>query len=201
MELERATRRGHSPLKRELKRLVSAGLLRTRVSDGKRLYEPNEDGPVAREVARLVRQTRGRVPRIRHALIQLRSRTIAWVIAAGFADPDGARSAQRTLVVVTSAPKSLVRVQLSGLCPGMEIQCMSMHEWVVRLQKGDVFLRRARRARKLWILGSWDELTAREQTEMESRRLLRFAVANWREELSDEWDEEWDPFRTIPALS
>jgi hypothetical protein len=83
----------------------------------------------------------------------------------------------------------------------MEIQCMSMHEWVVRLQKGDVFLRRARRARKLWILGSWDELTAREQTEMESRRLLRFAVANWREELSDEWDEEWDPFRTIPALS
>lgn len=70
---------------------------------------------------------------------------------------------------------------------------MSLREWIARLEKGDVDLRRARRARKLWILGSWDELVERERAQLESTRTLKRVLANWREELSDEWDEEWDP--------
>jgi hypothetical protein len=89
----------------------------------------------------------------------------------------------------------MVRVQLADLLDGStDIHCMSAREWVTRLDKGDVFLLRARRARKIWVLGRTEELLARERAELESSRLLRSVRSNWREELSDEWDDEWDPF-------
>ena len=76
---------------------------------------------------------------------------------------------------------------------------MSAREWVARLDKGDVLLRHARRARKIWVLGSWSELVAKERAVIESRRTLEHAIANWREELSDDWDDEWDPARVALA--
>ncbi len=76
---------------------------------------------------------------------------------------------------------------------------MSLREWVARLEKGELFLRHARRVRKLWVLGSWEALVSRERAELESKRLLRSVVGNWREELSDEWDEDWDPFAPLPG--
>ncbi|HEX9436073.1 MAG TPA: hypothetical protein VGA16_02795 [Candidatus Limnocylindria bacterium] len=112
-------------------------------------------------------------------------------------DPLGTRRPRynSALIVLTSAPKALVRVQLAGLAgDGVEIHCLSVREWITRLEKGDVSLRRARRARKLWVLGSWEELVRREGVELDARRTLTAALANWREELSDEWDEDWDPF-------
>lgn len=199
MDLERATRRPHSPIYRELRRLASVGILRASTRDGRRHYAPVADGPIGRELAGLVAQTRGRVPRLRHSLVQLRSRTIAWIVARTAA---GARArehggARNALIVLTSAPTSLIRLQLSGLLDaGTELHCMSVREWIARLGKGDVFLREARRARKLWVLGGWDELVRRERTELEARRTFNAATADWREELSDEWDEEWDPFAT-----
>ncbi len=202
MDLGRAAHQPHQLVCRESRRLATAGVLRVKVSDGKRHYEPDWDGPVARELARLVQQTRGRIPRIRHALVALRSRTLAWAVAGSVADPQGAyRSARRAhLIVLTSAPKSLVRVQLADVAGSeIEIHCMSIAEWIARLQKGDVFLRRARRARKLWVLGSWEELVCRERAHLDAKRILRSAMANWREKLSDEWDEDWDPFATVPG--
>lgn len=196
LELERATRRPHSPIYRELRRLATAGLLHVTLREGKRTYEPDADGPVARELTRLVLQTRGRVPKVRHALIQLRSRTIAWACGSAVGPARG-RSA---LIVLTGAPKSLVRVQLANLIePTTELHCMSVPEWVARLEKGDLLVTRARRARKLWILGSWEELTSRERSELGSKELLRTVRRNWREELSDEWDEDWDPFARVPG--
>lgn len=168
---------------------------------GKQQYEPASDGPVGRELTHLVLQTRGRIPKVRHALVQLRSRTIAWSIAGSAGRSGGLRSrGLAALIVLTSAPKSLVRVQLADVVDRrMEIHCMSIREWVARLEKGDVYLRRARRARKLWVLGSWEELVAGERAELESKRLVSSARRNWREELSDEWDEDWDPFAPIPG--
>lgn len=181
---------------RELKRLASAGMIRVRVADGQRIYEADPGAPVVRELSRLVRQTRGRLPRIRQALVALRSPTLAWVIAA----TDSGRHERSDLIVLTGAPKSLVRVQLADLLDReTKLHCMSPREWVARLEKGDVFLRHARRVRKVWVLGSWGSLVSRERAELESKRLLRSAVANWREELSDEWDEDWDPFAPPPA--
>lgn len=195
MELERATGRPHSPIYRELRRLVALGLLRADRRRGQR-FEPEIDTPVAREIRRLVLQTRGRVPRLRHALVQLRGRTVAWAVGGSLRSTPG-RSA---LVVLTNVPKSLVRVQLAKLAgTGTEVHVMSVSEWVTRLDRGDVFLRQARRARKLWIVGSWDELTRRERAEIDSKRLLQIVRRNWREELSDEWDEDWDPAVPLPG--
>lgn len=202
MELERATRRPHSPIYRELRRLASVGIVRATLQEGRRHYEPIADDPIGRGLVGLVLQTRGRVPRIRHSLIQLRSRTVAWVVAGGAAVPraDDHGRPRNALIVLTSAPKSLVRVQMTDLIgSGMELHCMSVSEWMARLEKGDVFLRKARRARKLWILGGWDELVRRERSQVESRRTLGTAMANWREHLSDEWDEDWDPFAPVPS--
>ncbi|MBI2324268.1 MAG: hypothetical protein HYY42_05335 [Chloroflexi bacterium] len=199
-ELGRLTRRPHQLIVRELRRLATAGLLRTAVLDGKRHYEPDPDGPVVRELARLILQTRGRVPRIRHVLVGLRTRTIAWAVAGSAVPGTGSVTSTRgsALIVLTSAPRSLVRVQLANVADrDMEIHCMSVREWVARLEKGDVFLRRARRARKLWVLGGRDDLVSRERAEIESKKLLRSTRGNWREELSDEWDEDWDPFAPV----
>lgn len=201
IELERVIRRPHSPIYRELHRLAKAGLLRMTLDSGRRQYEPDPEGPIGRELTRLVLQTRGRVPKIRHALVQLRSRTIAWAVRGSLGQHDGrARAGRNAVIVLTSVPKSLVRVQLANVVdPATEIHCMSVGEWVSRLDKGDAFLGRARRARKLWILGNWEELTARERAELESRKLVQAVRRNWRDELSDEWDEDWDPFAPVPG--
>lgn len=193
LELKRVTGRAHPHIYRELRRLVDVGLLRKH-SNGSPAFEPDMDAPVAREIRRLVLQTRGRVPRLRRALVQLRGRTVAWAVGGSLRGTPG-RSA---LIVLTSAPKSLVHVQLAGLTEAAtELHVMSVAEWVTRLDKGDVFLRRARRARKLWVVGNWDELTRRERAEVDSKKLLRTVLRNWREELSDEWDEDWDPAAPI----
>jgi len=55
--------------------------------------------------------------------------------------------------------------------------------------------------RKLWIIGNWEELTRRERAEIESKLLLQTVRRNWREELSDEWDEDWDPDAPIPGAA
>jgi hypothetical protein len=195
MELEALTGRHHSPLYRELLRLVAAGLVR-KPGRAPHQFEVDADAPVAREIRRLVLQTRGRVPRLRHALVQLRGRTLAWAVGGSLRGTPGRTS----LLVLTSAPKSLVRLQLAKLTDaGTEVHVMSVSEWVTRLDKGDVFLRQARRARKLWIVGNWDELARRERAEIDSKRLLQSVRRNWREELSDEWDEDWDPSAAVPG--
>jgi hypothetical protein len=71
---------------------------------------------------------------------------------------------------------------------------MSPAEWMARLQKSEIFARRARRSRKVWVVGSWRELVGCERRYLETKRTLAAAMANWREELSDEWDEDFDPF-------
>lgn len=196
-EMGRAVRRPPQVVGRELRRLASAGFVRVKVMDRHRRYDADLDGPAARELAKLVRQTRGRVPRIRHALVALRSRTLAWVVAGRVMDPLGARHSRHkaALIVLTAAPKALVRVQLANVSgDGVDVHCMSAREWITRLEKGDVALRAARGARKIWVLGSAEELLRRERAELDARRTLTAALANWREELSDEWDEDWDPF-------
>lgn len=195
MELERLTGRSHSPIHRELRRLATAGLIRIRRDAGPRRYEVELETPVAREIRRLVLQTRGRVPKVRHALVQLRARTISWSVAPK-------TGGGRALIVLTSAPKSLVRVQLANLVDtATEVHCMSVSEWVARLDKGDVFLRHARRARKLWIVGDQEELARRERAEIDSKKMLQAVRRNWREELSDEWDDDWDPFEPGPTAA
>lgn len=188
-------------MNRELRRLTAAGLVRATGPSGAREYEAKTDDPVVRDLARFVGQTRGRVPRIRRALEALRSPVLAFAVrkrrVAATEAPLGIHRGELDLIVLANAPKALIRVQLAGVGDGVTVHPMTIREWLARLRKGDVFVRRARRSRKLWLLGSWDQLVERERAQLESTRTLEAAMSDWREELSDEWDEAWDPFSEV----
>lgn len=128
---------------------------------------------------------------MRAALNGLRSRVLAWACQRSPRSPAGVPEAQIggfDVVVIATAPKRIVRSALMPLAGrGTGVHCMSMSEWMTRLEKGDVLLRRMRRARKLWVVGSWSELVHEERGVIERRATLRAALADWREQLSDEW--------------
>ena len=200
-DLGRELRRPHQSVSPELRRLVATGVVRQVVSRGRHLFEADLERPPARELAALVRQSRGRIPSIRSRLLKLRTPTLCWFgprLGAGL--DGGPARPDLDLMILTSAPRTLVRVQLADLVDGRHaVQCMSIREWVTRLDKGDVGLRHVRRARKVWVVGGWSELISRERAVIESRRTLEQVVANWRDELSDDWDDDWDPSRVAIA--
>lgn len=194
-----ATRRHKKVVEKELRHLATIGVIRAIPADNKFLYSADRLDPVGRDLARFVRQTRGPVPTIRKALAGIRSPVLAWLTGAGVTLAPASQTPDAILVVLTSAPRSLVRIQLArAAAPHTKIECMAVREWVTRLDKNDVLVRRLRRGRKQWIIGGWDELVRRERGYLDSVRSLTAAISNWRDELSDEWDEDWDP---APGLS
>jgi DNA-binding transcriptional ArsR family regulator len=193
VDLGRAAGLAPQHLYRELRRLEEVGLVRVTLVEGRRQYEPETDDPVARALARFVHQTRGSVPAMRAALQGLRARVLAWLTSTtGTAVPPGDRAVPR-LVVLTSAPRRLVQRRLGPAAAPFPIQSMSIGEWVTRHEKREILVRRARRGAKLWIVGSGDELVRWEQEHRAARATLKAALADWREELSDDWDDDWDP--------
>src|SRR5439155_15330367 len=70
-DLERLLRRPHQAFEPHLRRLVDSGLVRAGRPHGRPEYELDLGAPAARELGAFVRQTRGRVPAIRKALITL----------------------------------------------------------------------------------------------------------------------------------
>ncbi len=196
-ELSKAAKRPAPNVLRELEWLVDVGIVSLRILDGKRAYEVDGKSPLTRQLGQFVRQARGCVPEMRRALQRLSLPVTAWSTRAAPAVNGGTAidPPRSDLIVLSYAPKSLIQVQLANAA-GRDIRVypMSVAEWMARLQKGEVVARRARRARKLWVVGSWEELIRLERHYLESKRTLQAAMTDWREELSDEWDEDWDPF-------
>lgn len=185
-ELGRAARQPHQAVQKELRRLLGAGLVRVTSIDGRRLYEPATDDPVVRDLARFVHQTRGRIPDVRRVLEAEKAPSLAWILTDA--------SKVRALVVLSAIPKRVVEAKIGGLAGGhVTLHPMSIGEWVARLRKSETFVRYARRAPKLWVIGSGEELIRWEQRCESARTTLARAVQDWRAELSDEWDEDWDP--------
>lgn len=179
-ELSRRAGQPHQLVLRELDHLAAASVVDVTTFNGKRRYELRRDA-ITSGLRGFVRQTRGRVPAVRAALGRLHLRSISWL--------GGSR-----LFVLSSAPKRVVRREVAGPCgESVAIECMSVSEWLARIQKGDVLLRQARRAPKVWVVGTWADLVAAERATISARGTLRAALENWREQLSDEWDDDWDP--------
>lgn len=196
-ELSKAAKRPPPNVLRELEWLADVGIVSLRLLDGKRAYDVDLTSPLARQLGQFVRQARGCVPDMRQALQRLSLPVTAWLtraapVPSGSAATDAPRS---DLIVLSYAPRSLIQLHLANVV-GRDIRMfpMSVAEWMARLQKGEVVARRARRARKLWVVGSWEELVRLERHHLESKRTLQAAMTDWREDLSDEWDEDWDPF-------
>lgn len=200
MELARATGHPHQDVRVELERLVAAGLVRVALIQGRRQYEPETDDPIARALASFVHQTRGRVPALRRLLEQMRPRSLAWLTCAPGVSSNG--SSPHALVVLTGAPRRVVHARLGPMAgPDLAIRSMTIAEWVTCLQKGELFARRTRRGPKLWVLGSPEELVRWEQQHHTSRATLEAALRDWREQLSDDWDDGWDPDAPDPEIA
>lgn len=190
-ELGRAAGRPHQLVVKELQRLQSAGLIQVTLADGRRQYEVAVDDPVARDLARFVYQSRGRAPALRRGLRDLPGPTLAWLSRPVRRLQNGDRV---DMVVLSALSKRRIAAQLRPVTgPGIAVHALSIQEWVTRLRKKDLFVLRQRRAPKLWILGSPEELVRSEQTHARAGQTLTAALADWRERLSDEWDEDWDP--------
>ncbi len=206
-EIARASGQPHQTASAELRRLRAVGLVRLAEMSGRDRYYPETEDPIAVELARFIRQTRGRIPALRAALESFESPSIAWitevpasasskVVRSGGGSPDS----RAELFVLTSVPTRLIRAHL--LASGgadLGVQAMSAAEWVARLARRDVLVHVARRASKTWVRGSSGELIRWERAQRDARTTLSRAVANWRDELSDAWDEDWDP--TIPDVT
>lgn len=198
-EVAHLSQRRSQVISREMRRLADLGFLKPGSKDRERLYRADMADPVVRELAGFVRQTRGSVPSIRQALSRLRSPVLAWIVGPRALRSSPVSVETSDLIVLTGAPRSLVQLQLAGTTgPSVNVHCMSMREWIVRLEKGDVLIRQVRRARKQWIVGGWEQLVQKERAQIEAARTLRAALSNWREDLSDEWDEDWDPSAARP---
>jgi hypothetical protein len=193
-ELGRAVDRPPHNISREVDWLVQAGVITVVVFDEKRSYAIDAKSPLVRQLGQLVRQARGPIPAIRLALGRLDLPVIAWLTQGSLPTARREGSPRSDLIVLSSAPKSLIQLHLASVL-GRDTRAhpMSVAEWIARLHKGEVVARRARRGQKVWVVGSWEELVTAERHHLEFRRTLDAAMANWREELSDEWDEDWDP--------
>lgn len=137
--------------------------------------------------------------RIREASMAVDPKALLW-IHGPYAEIPSTLAAIRVAAIAREPRALRERLREFSAAPGMEqrrfiLDVMSIAEWVTRLQKREMRLVAIRRAQRLWLMGDGEALRRSERSEMTSRETLQHAIKNWREELSDEWDEDFDPAR------
>jgi hypothetical protein len=183
-------------VRRELERLVAAGLVRRSTSkrrDHSHLFEMETAYPGFPDLRRAVLVIAGPASVIRGALLSIDQRQLSWIHGPYAEGP--ASLWQIRVVVITSRGRQ-VREALARLMhqlePRMATDVMSISEWVTRLQTREMRIRAIRRAIRMWLIGSDVLLRRAERREIETRALWKAAMQNWRDEY--EWDEDYDPF-------
>lgn len=182
---------------REVRRLVAAGLIEAAVPHRKQgpLYQAAAF-PGHLDLRRFVVLSHGHAARVRAALVPLDAQQLAWIHGTYARSRPTAR--QIGVVSICGDPRA-ARDRLAALSDEIGfrivVDAMRIAEWVTRLQKREMRVLALRRAQRLWVIGDDDLLRRRERDESDARAALKHAIANWREELSDEWDEDYDPLR------
>jgi hypothetical protein len=204
MELARSSGVHHSAVRREVLRLVGEGILRRwpHSEDPRPKYDADPAFPAYLQLRRLMCLLSGPAVRFREAATKIDPSALLWIHGPYAEAP--ATLAPIRLAAIARQPRLLrKRLHEVGGDPEMVrrrliVDAMSIEEWVTRLEKREMRLLAIRRAQRLWIVGDGDSLRRRERAEIEARTTLKNAIKNWREELSDEWDENWDPFDPRP---
>ncbi len=161
-QLVRAVGAGHGAVQRELKHLTDMGLIVRRLQGNQVLYRANSESPVFREIRSLITKTVGIHGAIRSALAALGSEIqIAFVYGSVARQKERANS-DVDLMVLGSASFSEV---VSALGPaqrvlGREINptVFPISEFRSKLAGGNHFLRSVMKDKKLFVLGTEDEL-------------------------------------------
>lgn len=161
-QLSRVVGAGHGALQRELKNLTALGLIARTTQGNLVLYRANSKSPVFREMKRLITKTLGVHDALRSALAPLGSQ-----IELAFVYGSVARQAEKAhsdvdLMVVGDAEFGDVVAALSGAqkALGREINptVYPMAEFQSKLAAGNHFLLSLMEGKKLFVLGTENEL-------------------------------------------
>src|ERR1035437_2259485 len=162
-QLVRAVGAGHGALQRELKHLTDMGLILRRVQGNQVLYQANLQSPIFSEIKSLITKTIGIHDVIRSALVPLATEIqIAFVYGSVARQKERANS-DVDLMVLGNASFSEV---VSALGPaqkalGREINptVFPASEFRSKLAAGNHFLRSVMKEKRLFVLGTENELT------------------------------------------
>ena len=161
-QIVRAVGTGHGALQRELRHLTDMGLVVRRVQGNQVLYQANSQSPIFLEIKSLIAKSVGTHDAIRSALVSLGSEIqIAFVYGSVASQKERANS-DVDLMVLGNAPFSEV---VSALGPAQRMLAREINptvfpvsEFRSKLAAGNHFLRSVMREKKLFVLGSEDEL-------------------------------------------
>lgn len=183
-------------VRREIERLVAAGLVRRstwNMPDHSHMFEIDPAHPGYPDLRRAVLVMAGPASLIRGALLPIDPTELAW-IHGPYAE--GPVVLPRMRVAVITARGREIRQALARVMPQtghrLVTDVMSISEWITRLQRREMRIRAIRRATRMWLIGSDTLLRRAERHETEDRATWKAAIENWRDEY--DWDEDYDPF-------
>jgi predicted nucleotidyltransferase len=164
-EIVRWADMGRGTVRRELDRLVSAGLLRVSRTGNQRHYQANADNPVYAELLGIVRKTCGIADVIREALNPLDSQIDFAFVFGSMAKGEDSAASDIDLMVVTD---TLSYADLMAVLMGVERtlgrpvnpSVYSQEAFSERLTSKNAFISRVMEQPKLWIKGVMDDFAA-----------------------------------------
>jgi len=164
-EIVRWADMGRGTVRRELDRLVSAGLLRVSRTGNQRHYQANADNPVYAELLGIVRKTCGVADVIREALNPLDSQIDFAFVFGSMAKGEDSAASDIDLMVVTD---TLSYADLMAVLMGVERtlgrpvnpSVYSQEAFSERLTSKNAFISRVMEQPKLWIKGVMDDFAA-----------------------------------------
>jgi len=162
-ELIHSTGAGSGAVQRELARLTGSGLLKVEQIGNQKRYYANPDSPIHDELAGIVQKTFGLADPLRKALAPLASRIRAAFVFGSYAKRSDTAVSDIDLMLVSDAvsyPDVMVALHPLIERLGREINpnIYTSAELRKRIAAGSSFITRVLQQRRLWLIGSEDDL-------------------------------------------
>jgi predicted nucleotidyltransferase len=161
-QLVRAVGAGHGALQRELKHLTDMGLIVRNAKGNQILYQANSRSPIFSEIKSLTTKTVGAYDALRSALAPLGTEIQIAFVYGSVAQQKEQANSDVDLMILGDAPFSEI---VSALGPaqkmlGREINptVFPVSEFQSKLTSGNHFLRSVMREKKIFVLGTENEL-------------------------------------------
>jgi len=161
-QLLRATGSGNGALQRELQHLTSLALITRKVRGNQVLYQANSRSPIFSEMKSLIAKTVGIHDTIRSALAQLSEEIPVAFVYGSVARQQERSNSDVDLMVLGSVSFSVLvsalRLAQKALDREINPTVFPISEFRSKLAAGNHFLRAVMRDKKLFVLGSENEL-------------------------------------------
>jgi DNA-binding transcriptional ArsR family regulator len=161
-QLIRAVGAGHGALQREIKQLTDMGLILRRVQGNQVLYRANKKSPIFPEIKRLITKTVGAHDAIRAALATLEPEIKAAFVYGSVAGYREQANSDVDLMVIGKASFSDVVTALGPAQKTLRREInptvFPISEFRSKLAAKNHFLRSVMAGKKVFVLGSEDEL-------------------------------------------